>query len=132
MCQTGIIFLAKSFLGNFYRHLAIFSGHIGYLVCTWPSIHGMNVCLIQYLCNFQGSAHSEMFTNFIPPVRFNIITIIVVVSTLIMGILLPDIEFVLGIVSDPWTTIIYIFILQMDPCSLSDVWFQALNELLFD
>ena len=73
-----------------------------------------------------------MFTNFIPPVRFNIITIIVVVSTLIMGILLPDIEFVLGIVSDPWTTIIYIFLLQMDPCSLSDVWFQALNELLFD
>ena len=24
-----IIFLVKSFLGNFYRHLAIFSGHTG-------------------------------------------------------------------------------------------------------
>ena len=28
-CVKRIIFLAKSFLGNFYRHLAIFSGHIG-------------------------------------------------------------------------------------------------------
>ena len=26
-----MIFLVKSFLGNFYRHLAIFSGHTGSL-----------------------------------------------------------------------------------------------------
>jgi hypothetical protein len=40
-----------------------------------------------------------MISNFIPPVRFNVITIVVVAATLVMGILLPDIEFVLGIVS---------------------------------
>ena len=27
--SKSIIFLVKSFLGNFYRHLAIFSGHTG-------------------------------------------------------------------------------------------------------
>ena len=48
---------------------------------------------------FQGSAHSEMFSNYIPPVQFNFITVVVVAATLVMGILLPDIEFVLGIVS---------------------------------
>ena len=26
-CHQSIIFLVKSFLGNFYRHLGIFSGH---------------------------------------------------------------------------------------------------------
>jgi hypothetical protein len=51
-------------------------------------------------CRKQGSTnHSEMTGNFIPPVRFNIITVVVVAVTLVMGILLPDIEFVLGIVS---------------------------------
>ena len=29
MVSKSIIFLLKSFLGNFYRHLAIFSGHTG-------------------------------------------------------------------------------------------------------
>ena len=28
--SKSIIFLVKSFLGNFYRHLAIFSGHTDY------------------------------------------------------------------------------------------------------
>jgi hypothetical protein len=40
-----------------------------------------------------------MISNFIPPLRFNVITIVVVFVTLVMGVLLPDIEFVLGIVS---------------------------------
>ena len=34
-----IIFLVKSFLGNFYRHLAIFSGHTG---CWW-SLYGLRI-----------------------------------------------------------------------------------------
>lgn len=46
----------------------------------------------------KGNAPTDMISNFIPPVRFNVITVSVVFSTLVMGILLPDIEFVLGIV----------------------------------
>ena len=30
--SKSIVFIVKSFLGNFYRHLAVFSGHTG----QWP------------------------------------------------------------------------------------------------
>jgi hypothetical protein len=40
-----------------------------------------------------------MFTNYIPTTRFNVITVTVVLATFVTGILLPDIEFILGIVS---------------------------------
>ena len=32
--SKSLIFLVKSFLGNFSRHLAIFSGHTGYIAFT--------------------------------------------------------------------------------------------------
>ena len=41
----SIIFLVKSFLGNFYRHLAIFSGHTVHFLGNWSRPGQMsNVC----------------------------------------------------------------------------------------
>jgi sodium-coupled neutral amino acid transporter 10 len=37
-------------------------------------------------------------TDYIPPTRFNLITGAIIASTLIVGILVPDIELVLGLV----------------------------------
>ncbi len=39
-----------------------------------------------------------MASNYIPPDRFNAITVCVILLTLVLGIMLPDIEFVLGMV----------------------------------
>ena len=53
MVSKYIILLVKSFLGNFYRHLAIFSGHTGtYYIPTSPlrtSSEGKNSSSIQCL-----------------------------------------------------------------------------------
>ncbi len=39
-----------------------------------------------------------MASNYIPPDRFNAITVCVILLTLALGVALPDIEFVLGMV----------------------------------
>ena len=46
----------------------------------------------------KGAAHTDMVTNYIPPDRFNAITIVVILITLSLGIMIPDIELVLGLV----------------------------------
>ena len=46
----------------------------------------------------QGAVPSEMSSNYIPPDRFNAITVVVILLTLTVGIAIPDIEFVLGMV----------------------------------
>ena len=40
---NSIIFLVKSFLGNFYRHLAIFSGHTAHNLHLKTSIQELNL-----------------------------------------------------------------------------------------
>ncbi len=41
---------------------------------------------------------TEIASNFIPPDHFNMITVFVILLTLTLGIIIPDIEFVLGMV----------------------------------
>ena len=65
--SKSIIFLEKSFLGNFYRHLAIFSGHTashsikseqkcavffcGLLIGSESVFEGLNVILVEWTQN---------------------------------------------------------------------------------
>jgi hypothetical protein len=50
------------------------------------------------LQTYQGIGSTELVTDYIPPARFNIITSCIIASTLVVGILVPDIELVLGLV----------------------------------
>jgi sodium-coupled neutral amino acid transporter 10 len=54
--------------------------------------------LLLLLQTYQGIGSPELVTDYIPSVRFNIITCCIIASTLVVGILVPDIELVLGIV----------------------------------
>ena len=47
---------------------------------------------------YQGIGSTELVTDYIPPARFNIITCCLIVFCLTIGILIPDIELVLGFV----------------------------------
>jgi len=47
---------------------------------------------------YQGIGSTELVTDYIPPTRFNLITGCIIVFCLIVGILVPDIELVLGLV----------------------------------
>eukprot|EP00092_Neocalanus_flemingeri_P011299 GFUD01012178.1.p1 GENE.GFUD01012178.1~~GFUD01012178.1.p1 ORF type:complete len:1139 (-),score=344.30 GFUD01012178.1:174-3590(-) len=46
---------------------------------------------------YQGIGSTELVSDYIPPTRFNMITGCLIVVTLIVGILIPDIELVLGL-----------------------------------
>jgi len=59
---------------------------------------------------YQGIGSTELVTDYIPPARFNLITIVMILITLSIGIVIPDIELVLGIVgSTMGSTICVIF-----------------------
>jgi len=47
---------------------------------------------------YQGIGSTELVSDYIPPTRFNMITGCLIIVTLIVGILIPDIELVLGLV----------------------------------
>jgi len=47
---------------------------------------------------YQGIGSTELVTDYIPPARFNMITLTVISFALIFGIMIPDIEIVLGMV----------------------------------
>jgi hypothetical protein len=73
--------------------------------------------IIKFVMNiwFQrnSSSSSEMISNFIPAIRFNVITTSVVLLALVIGILLPDIEIVLEIVSSGWADSTKMFLLDV-------------------
>lgn len=48
--------------------------------------------------HLKGAAPTDIVVNYIPPERFNVITALVILVTLTVGVLVPDIEFVLGMV----------------------------------
>jgi len=47
---------------------------------------------------YQGIGSTELVTDYIPPTRFNLITVCLILFCLTIGILIPDIELVLGFV----------------------------------
>ncbi len=47
---------------------------------------------------YQGIGSTELVADYIPPTKFNLITAVIIIICLIVGILVPDIELVLGLV----------------------------------
>jgi len=47
---------------------------------------------------YRGIESTELVTDYITPIHFNLITLFIIVCSLIIGILIPDIELVLGLV----------------------------------
>ena len=81
-------FLARNFINILARAYAIIFKFFLELFRT--SIHSLV---------FRSTGYKDSIgANYIPPNRFNTITVVVVVITLIVGIMIPDIEFVLGLV----------------------------------
>ena len=56
------------------------------------------MCIMSFIIQKGVAGPAEALSNYIPPTKFNVITVGVLGVTLFLGVMIPDIEFVLGIV----------------------------------
>ena len=84
---------------SFLNSVAIFQNSSKSILQYWCILFLFHRTAIHSLV-FRNTGYKEVVrgANYIPPNRFNTITVGVIVITLFIGIMIPDIEFVLGLV----------------------------------
>ena len=82
--------------GSQNRKQAIISVALSFPLVMFPCRTSLHSLLFRK--TYQGIGSTELVTDYIPPTRFNLITVCLILFCLTIGILIPDIELVLGFV----------------------------------
>ncbi|GIY73855.1 putative sodium-coupled neutral amino acid transporter 10 [Caerostris darwini] len=96
-----LIFLTPSLITEIIKFGFIITVAVSFPLCLFPCRTSLHSLLFK-----QGFGHHDLTVTVIPEVRFRILTISLVIVTIGVAIMLPNIEFVLGIIGSTIGTLI--------------------------